>query len=122
PDAQNALLQRAGLRASHDPPGTKQVAEPAAAHRATQREANERLQLGELYEYAGLYPAAILQYSKWIDSHNRDEIQMTRALNARCWARALAGQELDLALTDCNNALRRSPNAAAILDSRGLVY
>jgi len=122
PDDVAALMARAGLRASHDEPGTELVADLEAADRAAPKEANERLQLGELYEYAGLYPAAILQYSKWIDSHNRDEIQMTRALNSRCWARALAGQELDLALTDCNNALRRSPNAAAILDSRGLVY
>jgi tetratricopeptide (TPR) repeat protein/predicted aspartyl protease len=122
PDDVPALVARAGLRASHREPGTELIADLEAADRAAPKEADVRLQLGELYEYAGLYPAAVSQYSKWIDSHNRDDIQMPHALNSRCWARALAGQELDLALTDCNNALRLSPNAPAILDSRGLVY
>ena len=43
------------------------------------------------------------------------------ALNGRCWARALAGTDLALALKDCNAALSASPHTAAFLDSRGLV-
>jgi len=46
---------------------------------------------------------------------------MPVALNARCWARALTGQALALAIADCNSALRMRPNTAAYLDSRGLV-
>jgi tetratricopeptide (TPR) repeat protein len=47
--------------------------------------------------------------------------QSAAALNNRCWHRAVAGIELDLALADCNAALaiRRTAN---ILDSRGLVH
>ena len=43
------------------------------------------------------------------------------ALNGRCWSRALAGQQLDLALRDCDAALRARPKTPAFLDSRGLV-
>ena len=41
--------------------------------------------------------------------------------NDRCWVRALANADLDKALTDCEVALKLSPNNPAILDSRGLV-
>jgi tetratricopeptide (TPR) repeat protein len=47
---------------------------------------------------------------------------MPRARNARCRARALAGQGLDQALDDCNFAVREDPKVAAFFDSRGLVY
>jgi tetratricopeptide (TPR) repeat protein len=42
-------------------------------------------------------------------------------LNTRCWMRATAGRELELALADCNLALIQNPQFAAALDSRGLV-
>jgi tetratricopeptide (TPR) repeat protein len=42
-------------------------------------------------------------------------------LNTRCWLRAGWGQQLDLALADCEAALKTAPTAAAFLDSRGLV-
>ena len=47
---------------------------------------------------------------------------MPGALNSRCWCRALSGQQLDQALSDCNAALKMKPNTAAFLDSRGLVH
>jgi tetratricopeptide (TPR) repeat protein len=43
------------------------------------------------------------------------------ALNGRCWARALSGTALDLALKDCNAALSAMPHNPNLLDSRGLV-
>ncbi|HYD88509.1 MAG TPA: tetratricopeptide repeat protein [Vitreimonas sp.] len=42
--------------------------------------------------------------------------------NNRCWLRAVSGEELDLALADCNEAIRLDPRSAAALDSRGLVH
>jgi tetratricopeptide (TPR) repeat protein len=47
---------------------------------------------------------------------------MAGVLNTRCWEGALAEQALEQALADCNAALKLRPNAAAFLDSRGLVY
>ena len=81
-----------------------------------------RLELGGLYQRVRNYPAAIVQYDDWINSHDSYDIQMPRARNARCWARALTGQGLDQALEDCNFAVRKDPKQAAFHDSRGLVY
>ena len=41
--------------------------------------------------------------------------------NNICWAMATAGLTLEAALADCNEALRRSPDAPSFLDSRALV-
>jgi tetratricopeptide (TPR) repeat protein len=42
-------------------------------------------------------------------------------LNSSCWARAVAGQELDRAAVDCDAALKLEPKLASVLDSRGFV-
>ncbi|MBL8537227.1 MAG: hypothetical protein JNM59_07465 [Hyphomonadaceae bacterium] len=42
--------------------------------------------------------------------------------NNRCWWRAVNGQELEIALADCNEALRLDPGNPNFLDSRGLVH
>ena len=47
---------------------------------------------------------------------------LPREYNARCWARAVANVELDLALADCNEAVRAAPRNASFLDSRAFVY
>jgi membrane associated rhomboid family serine protease/Flp pilus assembly protein TadD len=62
--------------------------------------------------------SAIADYSEAIglDSKNAGY------LNNRCWARAIAGRELPLAVTDCTEALRIAPNDANIMDSRGFAY
>lgn len=43
-------------------------------------------------------------------------------LNSRCWIRAGWGQQLELAMADCQSALKSDPKSSAFLDSRGLVY
>ncbi len=122
PDNLDALLARGSLRASQHAPPEAIAADLEAADRAAAREADAHMQIGNLYEYIEEPAAAIVQYSKWIDSHPRDNLLMPHALNARCWARALVGQGLDQALSDCNAALHARPGTAAFLDSRGLVY
>ncbi|MEZ6021968.1 MAG: tetratricopeptide repeat protein [Hyphomonadaceae bacterium] len=42
--------------------------------------------------------------------------------NNRCWVRATEGVDLDMALYDCDEALRIEPGFVAALDSRGLVH
>lgn len=41
----------------------------------------------------GLFVQAVGQYDKWIAAHDSDA-RVPKARNARCWARALRGQEL----------------------------
>ncbi len=91
----------------------------AAASVAT-KESNLRLQLGGAYEAMDLYHQAIGQYDLWIAVHPED-LNLAAAYNARCWARAMLGEQLDLALSDCNRALSQNSKLAAALDSRGLV-
>lgn len=55
------------------------------------------------------------------DALSRDRFN-PQLLNGRCWTRAINDDDLDMALTDCNEALRIQPRMAAALDSRGLVH
>jgi tetratricopeptide (TPR) repeat protein len=48
-------------------------------------------------------------------------VDSAHLLNLRCWARAMANIELDLALRDCNRALEIDPGNPAVADSRGYV-
>jgi tetratricopeptide (TPR) repeat protein/predicted aspartyl protease len=120
PDDLEALMARAGLRLSG---GDAADAGPDldAADRLAAKAADLRLELGEYYNRSGQMVHAIAQYDLWIAAH-RGEIKFASALNSRCWARALLGQELDKALNDCNAAVRTDPKTAQFLDSRGLVW
>jgi tetratricopeptide (TPR) repeat protein len=122
PDDVDALLARASLNAGRRAAAGQIAADLDAADRALPKEAQQHLRIGELYAFVGQPAAAVVQYSKWIDSHPSDDMNAAGALNGRCWARALTGESLDLALADCNAALKTRPNTPAFLDSRGLVY
>jgi tetratricopeptide (TPR) repeat protein len=122
PDDADALIARASLRASRHEAAGPIVADLDAADHGLPKEAAQHMLLGDLYEFIGQPAAAVVQYSKWIDSHPRDDVHAADALNGRCWTRALTGEALDLALSDCNAALKTRPDTAAFLDSRGLVY
>jgi len=122
PDNADALIGRAGVRVSRNAPTTEVTADLEAAANALPKQAEMHLQIGSLYDAVDEPTAAVSEYSKWIDSHPRDNLLMAGALNSRCWSRALAGKELQQALDDCNAALRMRPNTAHFLDSRGLVH
>jgi tetratricopeptide (TPR) repeat protein len=51
-----------------------------------------------------------------------DQIDNPEQLNQRCWTRATLNRDLDLALVDCNAALKLKPDSAAALDSRGFTH
>ncbi len=120
PQDADARLMRAGLRlAGHDPSGAGADLDAAAA--AAPKEADLRLQLGQRYLALDQFGPAITQFDLWTAVHEADS-RLPEALNGRCWARALAGQQLDRALSDCNRAVRLSGRQSTPLDSRGLVY
>lgn len=96
------------------------IADLDAADRVAPKESLVRIQLGTLYLRAEQFAAAITQFNLWIGTHDRNDIHTPQALNLRCWARALWGQDLDQALADCNAALKASPDTGAFLASRGL--
>jgi tetratricopeptide (TPR) repeat protein len=120
PNDLQALVVRAVVHTQHHEQQSA-IADLQAADRAAPREADVRLQLGELFQRNGQFPQAIAQYTIWIQVHNSGDVRMAAALNGRCWTRALWNQELEQALLDCNAALKQLPNTAALLDSRGLV-
>src|SRR5262245_45104099 len=72
---------------------------------------------GIVYERTGDFLRAIADHTEAI----RINPQYANAYNNRCFARARTGQELDVARTDCDQALRLDPGREYYYDSRGLV-
>jgi len=72
---------------------------------------------GMLHDRMGDKDAALADY----DAAARDTPSLATAQNARCWMRATANRELEVAHTACDTALRLQPNNGAFLDSHGLV-
>jgi tetratricopeptide (TPR) repeat protein/predicted aspartyl protease len=120
PDDAPALIARARLRlGGHDK--AQAVQDLEAADKASAKQDDVHLDIALLYENADLAPAAIDQFSLWIDAHSEDS-RLPVALNGRCWLRGLTGVDLDKALKDCDRAIRNAPKNAAMFDSRGLVH
>ena len=65
--------------------------------------ADVRLRLAGFYERWDRLTDAVAQYDLWINAHP-DDNRHSLALNGRCWARGLLGQDLDKALSDCDAA------------------
>ena len=120
PDDAEGRLGRAIVRlADEDKEGARTDLDAAAA--AASKQADLRLQIGELYLALDQFEPAVAQFDLWIAVHGEDS-RLPVALNGRCWARGLAGRDLDKALSDCDRAVRLTRRAADILDSRGLIH
>lgn len=120
PDYADALLERAWLRISRNEP------EPAAADlgavdRLIAPQAAVRLRLADLYSEIDDHEGAVRQLDDWIAVHEAD-VAYPRALDQRCWQRAVIGRDLDSALRDCNTAIRLAPRTASFLASRAAVF
>lgn len=118
-DAVDARLMRAKLDLIEHRTD-KAIEDLDAASAAAGNAADQRLAIAQMYWQADALDRSIAQSTLWIANHPADA-RRAQALNARCWARALSGKELGLALDDCNAALRLNPRTASFLDSRGLV-
>jgi tetratricopeptide (TPR) repeat protein len=82
-----------------------------------------------LYEVASLRDAAMRSLAEgsmgeleWLNRQIAANPGVSALWNNRCWTRAVSGENLDIALADCNEAIRLEPGSAAALDSRGLVH
>jgi tetratricopeptide (TPR) repeat protein len=116
PDDSETLLARAELRlTSKDVAGGR-----ADIDAATRLDPSRRLTAGAMLTHADLFEPAVAEFDAWLAS-NPSDVNRAAALNGRCWARALWGQDLDKALNDCNAALDLYPHLYPVLDSRGLV-
>ena len=112
-------LARAALRLqARDPAGAR--TDLQAADGALGASAEARLRLAAMYDAADDYAAALHSYDAWLASHPEDHSRAT-AFNGRCWARAMLGQDLDKALSDCDAALHLRPGEPAFMNSRALV-
>jgi tetratricopeptide (TPR) repeat protein len=120
PDYVSALVLRGGLRlSSGDERGAS--ADFDEALRLARHDADISLRVADTYEQVGRYTDAVLRYDQWIISFPGDE-HLPQALNGRCWARAMEGTSLELALKDCDEAVRRtSSRNTNFLNSRAFV-
>jgi tetratricopeptide (TPR) repeat protein len=119
PDRVPALVWRAAIRVhAHNEAGA--LADLDAADHAAAPQADDRFAMGEIYSQEHQFAQAIAQYNLWIAVHD-DDARIASAYTMRCRARALLGQELDKALSDCNKALHLNSKNFVALDSRGLV-
>jgi tetratricopeptide (TPR) repeat protein len=120
PENFEALLSRgARLAREGDLAKARQDLELAARQKTPDRRA--RLRVAGAYENGRDYADAISQFDAIIADKTTDEMRVM-ALNGRCWDRALTKQDLDKALTDCNQALRIAGTNPDVLDSRALVH
>jgi len=90
-----------------------------AALKSAVNDSNLALDFAWAYDRERLYDGAIRYFDMWIAEFPSDA-RLSSALNGRCWVRGKANKQLDLALDDCDRAikLRRRAN---YLDSRGFV-
>jgi tetratricopeptide (TPR) repeat protein/predicted aspartyl protease len=118
PDHLLALMARAQLRLGKgDQEGAR--ADLDAAALAAPKPSEHRYELAQLYARVRQLPEAIAQYDLWIAAHAEDA-KIGAARNARCEEKVLLNEDLDNALSDCNAAVRSSPQSAPFLGNRGL--
>ncbi|HAJ47701.1 MAG TPA: hypothetical protein DCL54_14090, partial [Alphaproteobacteria bacterium] len=105
----NAQLSLANPQAA-EADFTAAIAQSASAADAYYRRAIANVRQAKIVEALGDYDQAIALQPA---SHT--------FLNGRCWFRATQGIDLDLALKDCDEAVRLRPDFAAAIDSRAFV-
>jgi tetratricopeptide (TPR) repeat protein len=118
-----AYIPRAEIKLSKsDTPGA--IADLEAVDRLAPKQADLRYGLAELYVRVDRLPAAIEQFSLWIQNHP-DDSRLLSAMAERCLSSALQNQDLPTALNDCNAAVRRAHNRdenySYLFVNRGLV-
>jgi tetratricopeptide (TPR) repeat protein/predicted aspartyl protease len=114
-----ARLTRGGLRLKRKDVAGAQ-ADFDAALAAAPHEIHLPLAIAERYSDAGEVERALALYDAWIVAHPKDN-RLFEAFNGRCWTRTVWNQDLNLAVADCDAALRRARPNSATLNSRGVL-
>ncbi len=118
PSDARALVVRATLRLTEHRTADA-LADLDAADKVLATAADARLSMGKLYLLVYALPRAIDQYDRWVKAHP-DDHHMVEALAGRCRARAILGQDLSAAMTDCQRAIRIQPGWGS-LEGRAFV-
>ena len=119
PDHVQALLARGTLRLRGNE--TDASADFQEALRLSPRDPAVGLRIADAYHEVGNFHVAIERLTRWIEANPKDD-RLPRALNQRCWSRAMIGEELELARADCDSALKKGAKNSAVYDSRAMVW
>jgi tetratricopeptide (TPR) repeat protein len=114
-----ARLARAEFRL-HNHDVAAALTDLEAADKALSVQANERLLLGTLYLGAAAPDRALPSLDAWVSLHP-DDVGLSGALAARCFARGLLNVDLARAEADCQRSLRLSPGDLGANLGRGFV-
>ena len=130
PGSTPALLGRGALyAAAHD--AERARADLSAVLKISPGDSVLVLSAADAYSAGGFHEDALAIYDRWLQAHplparlnwkSMELPEQIAALNGACWTRAMLKRELDRALADCDAAIELQPEAAAVLDSRGLVH
>ena len=100
------------------------MADSTTATELDPKAADAYVQRGMVYRAKGDLRPALAEFNKAVEittavvvTNMKDAV----AYAIRCWARAVPGQDLSLALADCDESIRLAPRYYS-LDSRGLVF
>jgi tetratricopeptide (TPR) repeat protein len=119
PDHVAALVERGTVRLARDNvAGAREDFD--AAIKAQPNDPSLELRIAQAYTSSRHFSIAIERYDQWIAAYPK-EPHLPVALNGRCWSRAISNVQMDMALADCNAALKQT-NTAQFYDSRGVVW
>ncbi|MFI4966270.1 MAG: aspartyl protease family protein [Caulobacterales bacterium] len=103
---------------------TKDAARAQADFEAAMKLAPEdrslTLRTATAYMRAENYEAAIRQYDIWLAAHPKGD-GTAQVIAERCNARATWGKQLDIALADCDAALKLGGRTSDVMENRGVV-
>jgi tetratricopeptide (TPR) repeat protein len=118
PQDRAAALNNRGLAKEHQGNLADAVVDYDKAVETYPDNLTARLNRGAIYRAHGEFDRAIAEFEEVLA---RDPLN-AMALNNRCFTRAMTQQRLDLALSDCDAALRLARNDPRMLDSRGFAH
>jgi len=115
-----ALLERGSLRLQTKDEAGARVDFGALASLAP-HDASLELEIAQAYQRADHFDEAIERFDAWIAAYPKDD-RLPTARSGRCWARVMTNKNLDLALADCDAAVKSAQSNSAFLDGRAMVW